>query len=428
MKLSLNIKKNFKVKSLEDLADFKIIMESLKMKINKSEVARQMGVDRRTIDKYLNGYRPSKKRNKPSKLDNYYEDIKRLLYDECEQKFYYKRILWQYLKDNHGLECAYSTFRAYITRHEELNAYFKRGKHKLSPSGTTRYETSPGHQAQFDWKEDIRFRTKDNQEVSLNMGVLLLSYSRFKIMQVTMSKSSEVLHNLLVNAFETIEGVPKELITDNMKTVMTQPRTEYSSGQINRRFKQFADDFGFKVRPCVAGRPRTKGKVESIMKILDEIHAYQGELYLNEIPSFISNLNDRLNYSVHVGTGKIPIIELEKEKSSLQTLPHVHVRNSYKVKHKYLKVNRSNMITYQTNQYSVPAKYCGKTVEVQIYDQILHVYYNTKLIVEHPITRRKLNYEKQHYLETLAISCGNHDDIDQIALDNLKTIGELYDD
>ncbi|WP_436871208.1 Mu transposase domain-containing protein, partial [Mammaliicoccus sciuri] len=84
----------------------------------------------------------------------------------------------------------------------------------------------------------------------------------------------------------------------------------------------------------------------------------------------------------------------------------VHVRNSYKVKHKYLKVNRSNMITYQTNQYSVPAKYCGKTVEVQIYDQKLHVYYNTKLIVEHPITRRKLNYEKQHYLETLAISCG----------------------
>ncbi|MCD8800303.1 IS21 family transposase, partial [Mammaliicoccus sciuri] len=92
----------------------------------------------------------------------------------------------------------------------------------------------------------------------------------------------------------------------------------------------------------------------------------------------------------HVGTGKIPIIELEKEKSPLQTLPHVHVRNSYKVKHKYLKVNRSNMITYETNQYSVPAKYCGKTVEVQIYDQILHVYYNTKLIVEHPITRRKL--------------------------------------
>ncbi|GGI03228.1 IS21 family transposase [Mammaliicoccus vitulinus] len=428
MKLSLNIKKNFKVESLEDLADFKIVMESLNMKINKSEVARQMGVDRRTVEKYLKGYKPSQKRNKHSQIDNYYNEIKKLLSDKCEQKFYYKRILWQYLKDNYGLNCAYSTYRAYIIKHEELDHYFKKGKHKLSPIGTTRYETKAGHQAQFDWKEDIRFKTKDNQELSLNIGVLLLSYSRFKIMQVTMSKSSEVLHNLLVNAFEAIDGVPHELITDNMKTVMTQPRTEFSSGQINRRFKQFADDFSFKVRPCIAGRPRTKGKVESIMKILDEIHAYQGELYLDEVPTFISNLNDRLNYSVHVGTGKIPIIELEKEKSSLQPLPNAHVRNSYKVKHKYLKVNRSNMITYQSNQYSVPAEYCGKTVEVQIYDQILHVYYNTKLIVEHPITRRKLNYQKQHYLETLAISCGDHDDIDQIALDNLKTIGELYDE
>ncbi|HBM8473093.1 TPA: DDE-type integrase/transposase/recombinase, partial [Staphylococcus aureus] len=104
-----------------------------------------------------------------------------------------------------------------------------------------------------------------------------------------------------------------ELVTDNMKTVMDQPRTERTNGQINRRFKQFADDFNFKVKPCIAGRPRTKGKVESIMKILDEIHAYQGELYLEEIPKFISNLNERLNYSVHTSTGKIPIIALEKE-------------------------------------------------------------------------------------------------------------------
>ncbi|HDJ5950954.1 TPA: IS21 family transposase, partial [Staphylococcus aureus] len=80
------------------------------------------------------------------------------------------------------------------------------------------------------------------------------------------------------------------------------------------------------VKPCIAGRPRTKGKVESIMKILDEIHAYQGELYLEEIPKFISNLNERLNYSVHTSTGKIPIIALEKEKSFLQPLPNVNVR------------------------------------------------------------------------------------------------------
>ncbi|HCY8927407.1 TPA: hypothetical protein O2C18_001554 [Staphylococcus aureus] len=51
----------------------------------------------------------------------------------------------------------------------------------------------------------------------------------------------------------------------------------------------------------------------------------------------------------------------------------MNVRNSYKVKHKYLKVNRYNMITYKSNQYSASAEYCGKTVEVQVYDQKQHV-------------------------------------------------------
>lgn len=56
-----------------------------------------------------------------------------------------------------------------------------------------------------------------------------------------------------------------------MKTVMDEARTEYSNGKINNRFKQFADDYGFVVHPCIAGRARTKAKVEAPMKILDEI-------------------------------------------------------------------------------------------------------------------------------------------------------------
>ncbi|WP_151505763.1 DDE-type integrase/transposase/recombinase, partial [Staphylococcus aureus] len=151
--------------------------------------------------------------------------------------------------------------RAYILKHDEFNRYFMKGYQQMSPKGTPRFETKAGHQAQFDWKEGINFKTKDNQIVSLNIGVLLLPYSRFVIMQVTMNKSSDVLFNLLTQAFELMGGVPNELVTDNMKTVMDQPRTERTNGQINRRFKQFADDFNFKVKPCIAGRPRTKGKV-----------------------------------------------------------------------------------------------------------------------------------------------------------------------
>ena len=86
--------------------------------------------------------------------------------------------------------------------------------------------------------------------------------------------SQDVLFNFLDNAFEVFGGVPKEILTDNMSTVMSEARTENSAGKVNTKFKQFADDYGFIVKPCIAGRPRTKAKVEAPMKILDEIRAY----------------------------------------------------------------------------------------------------------------------------------------------------------
>src|SRR5699024_3107600 len=92
-----------------------LLMESCNMKVNKSQLARDLNVDRRTIDKYLKGYVRSKTRKRKSKIDEYYGIIKLLLSDETPQKFYYKRVLWQYLKDNHDLDCSDVTFRAYIS-------------------------------------------------------------------------------------------------------------------------------------------------------------------------------------------------------------------------------------------------------------------------------------------------------------------------
>ena len=79
-----------------------------------------------------------------------------------------------------------------------------------------------------------------------------------------------------------------------MKTVMDEARTEHFTGTINNKFAQFAKDFGFKVKPCIAGRPRTKGKVETTMKFLDEIHAYQGKFTLEELHQFVQKLCNEL--------------------------------------------------------------------------------------------------------------------------------------
>lgn len=37
------------------------------------------------------------------------------------------------------------------------------------------------------------------------------------------------------------------------------------------------------------------------------------------------------------------------------------------------------MISYKSNQYSVPPEYIGKKLKLQVYDDQLHVYYSTNL-------------------------------------------------
>lgn len=142
------------------------------MKVNKSQLAREMGVDRRTINKYLEGFSRKTTKDKRSKIDEYYEVIAALLSAESKQIFYYKRVLWQYLTDNHGLDCSQSAFRAYMKRKPEFEAYFNSGQRLPSPQATIRFETDPGIQAQLDWKESIPYETKEGEKVDINVAIL----------------------------------------------------------------------------------------------------------------------------------------------------------------------------------------------------------------------------------------------------------------
>lgn len=426
MQIQLNVETTFEINELADLQKFNDMMETMNMKINKSQLAREMGVDRRTVNKYLDGYRKPDKRNRESVIDAYYPIIRALLSEDSKQRFYYRRVLWQYLKDNHGLDCAASTFRAYIGRHPEFSAYFNENKKMPAMGQHVRFETAPGKQAQLDWKESIRYETRDGETIEVNVAVLLLSYSRFRFFHLSLSKSQDVVLSFLTQAFEKLDGVPDELVTDNMSTVMTEARTRYGEGVVNRRFEEFAKDFGFQVKPCIAGRPQTKGKVEAPMKILDEIHAYQGKYNLEELHDYIERLCRRINSEIHQGTGKIPILELQKERNLLLQLPTERVRDSYRIKHARAKVNHSNMVSYRSNQYSVPTGYEGERVVLEVHDDYLWIYHNTKPIAQHRLSDNKLNYLEHHYLQQLSQTVGDWGGIDEMARRNLQLMDERY--
>ena len=198
MIMTLDINTNLSIHSLKDLIKLKPFMEDGKMKINKSQIARELGKDRRTIDKYINGFEKKTTRKKSSSIDAYHEIITDLLSGNGKQVFYYKSILWQYLVDNHGLNCAESSFRRYIQCNKEFQSYFDtKSRRKPLQKAHIRFETPPAKQAQLDWKESIPFTFKNGETVDVNVLVLLLSCYRYSVYHVSLSKSQNVLFSSL---------------------------------------------------------------------------------------------------------------------------------------------------------------------------------------------------------------------------------------
>lgn len=426
MIVTVNVKNNFDINYLSDLK--KLNMEGIK--INKSELSRHLGVSRTTVKKYINGFTPTKKRCKKSKLDKYYLEIEKLLYKDNKGKiFHYKSNLYNYCIENNIIEkVSLSTFKYWIYKNSKINDYFKSS---INKKAQIRFETELGEQAQLDWKENVKIILKDNKEIEINIFVLILSHSRFRYYGVSLSKSQEILFHFLDNAFEAFGGVPKSIITDNMKTVMDVSRTEYNQGKINNKFKQFSDDYGFETKPCLAGRPQTKAKVEQPMRILDYLQAFNGDLTYDELINKVEELNEKENNRYHHSYGMIPRISLQKEKDFLLPLPRVKIRNHYQIATTQVTVDNSCLISYKSNKYSVPTEYLNKKLLIQVYENKLHIYFNTKLVTVHSISNKKgqIFYEKEHYTDILTQSkLFEGKDISKIAQENLEKIGAKTND
>lgn len=282
------------------------------------EISRITGLSRNTVRKYLRdpekvpGY--SKRKGRGSKLDPF--------------KAYLKRRVASARPERLPATVLYREIRALgFDGCERLVRNYVRG---LYPAPTVepenRFETAPGHQMQVDWCVFRRGRDP------LSAFVATLGFSRISFVAFVISERFDVLKECHEQAFEFFGGVPKEVLYDNMRTVVIQ-RDAYGTGQ--HRFHpglwDLARHFGFLPRLCRPYRARTKGKVERFNRYLKSSfyvplasRLKAAGLKLDVATANIEVrrwLDEVANVRLHRGIGARPIDRLEQERAALQPLP-----------------------------------------------------------------------------------------------------------
>ena len=384
------------------------------IKLNYAKLGRQYSCDPRTIKKHVEqveNNRQPPKRTFAKKTDGFESVI-----EEKVKTGAPAIAIFNYLSEEKGYTGSYSTIKSYIH-----NLHVEKQEKAVA-----RFETRPGQQAQVDWKESLRFRTVDGDVIKFNVFLLTLGYSRVRFLYVTETRDLRQVQECLVKAFEYIGGVPREILFDNMRSIIDKARTQYNEPVFNQGFSQFAADCGFIPRACVAYRPETKGKVEVTAKIMNRLKVYSGDVTcFEDIKRYVAKLNYEINSSISQATDIVPfeLLPLEQEhllKTNLSCL------QAYFDKPVLRKVSKESLITYEGKKYSLPPKYIGKYVEIKDMGASFGVVYNGNMVVCWNKSHKKYNFVRSDYIEILkASSIGSRDEIDimEIAERNM----EIYD-
>lgn len=384
-------------------------------KPNYSEIARRHDCDPRTVKRYYsNEQKPERKKTKkPSKLDPFKDIV------EAKLDLGVSAIGIYHFIRKKGYNGKYTILRTYARELKET----KRKK------ATIRFETNPGLSAQVDWKEDFSLHTKGGKKITFQIFLMILGYSRYKFLEATFSREQNVLFDCMSRGFERVGGVPKEIWFDNMKTVVDRPKSQFDGVVFNQSFYYFSKDMGFNPIACRPYRPQTKGKVEALARLTNRLKVYDYEIDgIEDVYSLVEIFMDEINEEISQATNYKPSDLLLKEKEHFNQLPPQEIIHGYQSHEITRKVSLESMITYGGIKYSVPTEYIDKLVNLDVDNDIIHIYYNQKLIRKHKISEKPFNYELNDAKEILlsdVFKTKSDEDITNYIKENLNAYDEL---
>lgn len=259
--------------------------------------------------------------------------------------------------------------------------------------GSMKLHHEPGNELFIDFAgKKLSIVDKDTGElVELEVFVAILPSSQYTFVEACESQKREDLIKCTANALAYYGGVPKAIVSDNLKSAVS--RSSKYEPDINRAFKEFASHYNCVINPTRSYRPQDKALVENAVHLV-----YQRIYYpmrnmtffsVHEINQHIRGLLNNYNNLLLQRKDCSRMEQFQRdERQFLKPLPST----PFEIKdYKRAKVQKMGYVYFSPDKsyYSVPFRYIGKSTQIHYTQSVVEVYYDNQRLCTHKRVKSK---------------------------------------
>lgn len=416
-----------------DLMDLKQILSLHIDGLSNRRIGQLLGIHRNTVNAYVQHFNASEySKEALLAMDN--ARFQSLFPSQTTIKnLRYSRLMEYFEKMNQNRNHPGFTFlyhyREYCQQVTEPYSYtqFMDHYHRKYPKekGSMKLEHKPGNEVYIDFtgkKLEIVNR-ETGQIIPVEVFVAILPNSQYTYVEACYSQKREDLTNCMGNALSFYGGVPKAIVSDNLKSAVT--RASKYEPEINRSFKDFARHYNCAINPTRSYSPQDKALVENAVNLV-----YQRIFYPIRQMTFFSlkDLNNEIkrllipynNMLLQRRQASRRELFQSFERESLKALPSL----PYELKdYRRAKVQKTGYIYFSPDKtyYSVPFRYISKHTQIQYTKSNVEVFYNHERIAFH-----KRNPAQGIYITQEEHLCSTHKFYRQWSPDYFKKMASKH--
>ena len=276
--------------------------------LSQREIARRLGINRRTVARMLASGEPPRYRRAPqgSQLDRFEPVLQRLAEE------------WPQIKAPRATEVLREY--GYVGSVDVVRRRLRELRPAaVRPAQRTGYR--PGQVMQLDWAEMPTRPKVAGRERRVYALLASLPYSGAQTTFFSFDMTIESFLEGHARAFEWLEGVPRECVYDNLRSVVA--RREREEVVWNQRFLHLRGHYAFHAHACTPATPREKGSVEAAVRHL-KTGFWPARRFgsLGELDGQYADWRDEICNRRRHASGRFLVEQrLEEERRGLRPLP-----------------------------------------------------------------------------------------------------------